>query len=178
VFGVDKTVQKTTVAPGTVNRLDVALLVDSSVPASALAGLKASVASVAGINAKRGDTLAVSRFAFAKQTATKPAGPAASLMSNPLGLAKYVALALGTMIFLFMMRRGLKRRETEGVAPEPTWLREIERSVAVGELEAAPTRITLDPATQRREALKVEAAEIAKKQPEQLVVQVTEWLKE
>ncbi len=31
-FGVDKTVQRTTVAPGSVNKLNVALLVDSSVP--------------------------------------------------------------------------------------------------------------------------------------------------
>jgi flagellar M-ring protein FliF len=181
VFGVDKTVQKTTVAPGTVNRLDVALLVDSSVPAATVAGLKKSVASMAGVIPKRGDTLAVSTMAFAKQpTSTTAAGsPIAGVMANPLGLAKYVLLGLATLIFLFMMRRSLKRRENEGVAPEPTWLREIERSVAVAELEAAPARVhTLDPASARRAALKAEAEEIAEKQPEQIAVQVSAWLKE
>jgi flagellar M-ring protein FliF len=177
-FGVDRTVQKTTVAPGSVNRLDVALLVDSSVPAAAVAGLKQSVASMAGVDPKRGDTLAVSRIAFAKQ-ATAGAAKSSPLTSlNPIALGKYVALGLATLVFLFFMRRGLKRREREGVAPEPTWLREIERSVAVGELEAAPQRAALDPASTRREALKAEAEEIVTKQPEQLAVQVTEWLKE
>lgn len=180
VFGVDKTVQKTTVAPGSVNRLDVALLVDSSVPAAAVAGLQKSVASMAGIIPKRGDTLAVSKIAFAKQPAstTAAASPIAGLMANPLGLAKYVLLGLATLIFLFMTRRALKRREGEGVAPEPTWLREIERSVAVAELEAAPSRSMLDPASARRAALKAEAEEIAQKQPEQIAVQVSAWLKE
>jgi flagellar M-ring protein FliF len=180
VFGVDKTVQKTTVAPGTVNRLDVALLVDSSVPAATVAGLKKSVASMAGVIPRRGDTLAVSTMTFAKQpTSTTAAGsPIAGIMANPLGLAKYVLLGLATLIFLFMMRRALKRRENEGVAPEPTWLREIERSVAVAELEAVPSRHTLDPASARRAALKAEAEEIAQKQPEQIAVQVSAWLKE
>ncbi len=180
VFGVDKTVQKTTVAPGTVNRLDVALLVDSSVPAATVASLQKSVASMAGVSTKRGDTLAVSRITFAKQPTTPAAGsPIAGIMKNPLGAAKYVLLGLASLLFLFFMRRSLKRRENEGVAPEPTWLREIERSVAVAELEAAPpVRGALDPAQARRAALKAEAEEIAKKQPEQIAVQVSEWLKD
>ena len=100
-------------------------------------------------------------------------------MANPLALLKYVGLAFGTLIFLFGVRRGLKRREAEGVGAEPTWLREIERSVAVAELEAAPaTRGAIDPVHARRAALKAEAEEIASKQPEQIAVQVSEWLKD
>jgi flagellar M-ring protein FliF len=179
VFGVDKTVQKTTVAPGTVNRLDVALLIDKSVPAATVASLRKSVASMAGIIPKRGDTLAVSTIAFAKPTSTTTtASPIAGLMANPLGLAKYVLLGLAALIFLFMMRRNLKRREKEGVAAEPTWLREIQGAIPVAELEAGPSRGILDPAQARRAALKAEAEEIAQKQPEQIAVQVSAWLKE
>jgi flagellar M-ring protein FliF len=178
-FGVDKTVQKTTVAPGTVNRLDVALLIDSSIPAATVASLQKSVASMAGVIPKRGDTLAVSRITFAKPPATAAAAsPIAGLMANPLGLVKYVVLGLAAMIFLFMMRRGLKRRENEGVAAEPTWLREIQRAIPVAELEAGPNRNAFDPAGARRAALKAEAEEIAQKQPEQIAVQVSAWLKE
>jgi hypothetical protein len=82
------------------------------------------------------------------------------------------------LVFLFMVRRGLKQREEEGIGAEPTWLREIERSVAVAELEAAPIRPALDPVNARRTALKAEAEEIADKQPEQIALQVSEWLKE
>ncbi len=180
-YGVDKTVQRTTVAPGAVNRLDVALLVDASVPKKTVASLKQSVASLAGIDTKRGDTLAVSQIAFAKPAVvtTPKTSPVSSLMANPLALLKYVGLAFGTLIFLFGVRRGLKRREAEGVGAEPTWLREIERSVAVAELEAAPaTRGAIDPVHARRAALKAEAEEIASKQPEQIAVQVSEWLKD
>lgn len=181
-YGVDRTVQKTTVAPGSVNRIDVALLVDSSVPAKTVASLKQSVASLAGIQPKRGDTLAVSQLSFAKApaTTTPKASPIAGLMANPLSLLKYVGLSFGMLLFLFGIRRGLKRREGEGVGAEPTWLREIERSVAVAELEAAPitSRNAIDPLNARRAALKAEAEEIADKQPEQIAVQVSEWLKD
>jgi len=178
-YGVDKTVQKTTVAPGTVDRVDVALLVDSSVPAAEVTSLKQSVASMAGLDTKRGDTLAVSRIQFAKQsTGSTSSGSPIAMLGNPLALAKWVLLGLATLIFLFMMRRSLKRREREGIAPEPTWLREIQRAVPVAELQAAPERPAIDPVNARRAALKAEAEEIAEKQPEQLAMQVTEWLKE
>ncbi len=50
----------------------------------------------------------------------------------------------------------------------------------VAELTAAPLpeRPELDPAQARREALKAEAEQIAEKQPEQIAIQVAEWLKE
>ena len=132
-FGVDKTVQRTVIAPGTVDQLDVALMIDSSVPKSEVASIKKSVASLAGIQPKRGDTLSVSTIKFAPQTTTKSTAAATgigALMANPLGLAKYVLLGLGSLVFLFMMSRKLKRSEREGLAPEPTWLREISRSDA------------------------------------------------
>src|SRR3954447_20597662 len=67
-FGVDKTVTRTKVAPGGVNRLDVALVVDRSVPRAELAAIRAAVSGAAGILPSRGDTIAVSQVAFAKPT--------------------------------------------------------------------------------------------------------------
>jgi len=93
-------------------------------------------------------------------------------------MVKYVGLALAMLVFLVLVRRGLKRREGEGIGAEPTWLREIERSVAVAELEAGPMRHAIDPVNARRAALKAEAEDIAAKQPEQIALQVSEWLKE
>jgi flagellar M-ring protein FliF len=181
-YGVDKTVQRTTVAPGSINKLSIALMLDSSVPAAEVASIKKSVASLAGIVPGRGDTLAVTSLAFAKQkpvTTTVPATGVAAIMANPLGLAKYALLGLASLVFLFLMSRKIKRSERESLAPEPTWLREIQRATPVGELEATRVRGELtDPATARTAALKAEAAEIAKRQPEQLAAQVGQWLKE
>lgn len=182
-FGVDKTVERTVVAPGSVDRLSIALLLDSSVPKAEVASIKQSVASLAGIQPKRGDTLSVSTIKFATPaptttTAAKKTG-IASIMANPLGLARYAGLGLGCVLFLFFMMRHLKRREREGLASEPTWLREIQRATPVGELEATRVRGELtNPAAQRSAALRSEAAEIAMRQPEQLAQQVGQWLKE
>lgn len=179
-YGVDKTVSHTTVAPGTVRRLDVALLVDTSVPQAQVTALQKSVASLAGIDTKRGDTLAVSRIAFAKppSATTTKAGPLA-MLGNVAGLAKLVLAVVAAIVFLLLMRRGLKRREREGIAPEPTWLREIARAVPVGELEAGlGVRRALGPGVQRSAGLKAEAEEIAINQPEQIAAQVGQWLKE
>ena len=49
-WGVDKKVTSTEVAPGTVNKLNVALLVDKSVPGPVFKQLQSTVAAAAGVN--------------------------------------------------------------------------------------------------------------------------------
>lgn len=180
-FGVDKTVSRTVVAPGSVNKIDVALIVDESVPAAQVAALQKSVAAMAGVNAARGDTLAVTTLAFAEPP--KAASPAAGGLPIPpamLGLLKWVGVLLGSGAFLFLLRKNLKRREGEGVAIEPTWLREIERAVPVGALEAgtATLDISADPEAERRHQLKGQVQELARGNPEQVALQINQWMRE
>lgn len=181
-FGVDKTVSHTVVAPGSVNKLAVALMVDTSVPAAQVAALQKSVAAMAGVTPARGDTLAVTTLAFAAQP--KPtAAPAAGGLPIPpamLGLLKWVGVLLGSGVFLFLLRKNLKRREGEGVAIEPTWLREIERSVPVHALESgsAPLEISVDPEGERRHQLKTQVQELARGNPEQVALQINQWMRE
>jgi flagellar M-ring protein FliF len=180
-FGVDKTVQRTVVAPGSVNQLHVALVLDSSVSKPEVTSIKQSVSSLAGLVPKRGDTISVTSIHFAKPapvTTVAPTTGVGGLMANPIGLAKYAALGLASLIFIFWMTRNLKRREREGIGAEPTWLREIQRSVPVGELEAAHALELTSPASVKSAALKAEANEIAMRQPDQLAQQVGQWLKE
>ena len=61
--GVDKTVTKTDVAPGAVNKLQVALVVDKSVPAADFAALQDAIKGAAGIDAKRGDVFQAAQVA-------------------------------------------------------------------------------------------------------------------
>ena len=134
-FGVDKTVQRTKVAPGQVNRLSVGLVVDKSVPPAQVAALKNAVSAAAGIDTKRGDVLNVSQVAFAKRDRPPPAaGPAGGM----LGYAKYGAAGLGLLAFLFFVMRHLKKRERESLG-EPTWLRQIESPTTLADLEAGRT---------------------------------------
>jgi flagellar M-ring protein FliF len=175
-FGVDKTVERTVVAPGAVSRIDVALMLDKSIPAPQVEELKASVASLAGVDTKRGDTLAVSSvtFAKAKEEAAK-AEAAPGPLSNPLGLAKYVGLGLGIAIFLFLMRRNLKKRESEASIAEPTWLREIQRNVPIAQLESGNGNGHV---RNGRGGLHEQVEELAETQPRQVAAQVGAWLKD
>lgn len=177
-YGLDRTVQHTVVAPGTVNKLDIALLVDSSVPAAQASALKQSVAAMAGLDPKRGDTIELSRISFAKLPTATATAPKLGPLANPIGLAKYVAIALAALVFLFLMRRGLKRREGESLAGEPVWLREIEGPTPIAELEVAPVRTALDPAQERRATVRGQVEEIVRREPEQVAAQIGQWLKE
>jgi flagellar M-ring protein FliF len=170
-YGVDKTVTRTKVAPGAVNRLNVALVVDKSVPKAEIPAIQAAVSNAAGIVPSRGDTIAVSQVAFAKPvTAGAPgAGPAGGM----IGYAKLGAAGLGLLLFLFFTARQLRRREGETLLREPSWLREIEAPTTLAHLErprgsALPER-SGDPA-------RVQVEELAEREPERVAQQIRSWM--
>ena len=175
-FGVNKTVQRTKVAPGQVNRLSVGLVVDKSVPAAQVAQIKNAVSAAAGIDAKRGDVLNVSQVAFAKPAAAAPAaGPAGDIM----GYAKYGAVGLGLLAFLFFVMRHLKKRERESLG-EPTWLRQIEAPTTLADLEAGrTTRMSaLAGEMPGPTATRLSAERIAEEDPERVAQQIRTWMQE
>ena len=173
-WAVDKTVTKTQIAPGSVNRLNVALMVDSSVPASQLASLKSAIASAAGINPARGDQLSVSALKFAKQP-TAPTTPAPSAMGKYIGYAKWAGLGLALLAFLFFMSRHLKRREREDLA-DPVWLRELTTPRPLAALEAAPNLETMEEPPGEASIRRVKEA--AQNQPDRIAQQVRAWMQE
>jgi flagellar M-ring protein FliF len=178
-FGVDKTVERRVVAPGAVERLDVAILFDESVTADQVVDLRNAVGALVGLDAERGDTVSTATLAFAEPPKEKAAaaGGAAALLANPMGLLKYVVIGVGSILFLFFMRRGLRRRESEQFAPEPTWLRQIEGSVPIAQLGPGPQRPT-DPVKELRDRSRNEVEEIVKREPDKVASQVGQWLRE
>jgi flagellar M-ring protein FliF len=180
-YGVDKTIQHSVVAPGTVNKINVALMIDSSVPAAQVASVQKSVESLVGYTQSRGDSIAVTRLQFAKQSSTAAGAKSSPLSSlgSPLSIAKDAFGVIGALLFLFLMRRALKRREGDASVPSPTWLRELESSVTVAELEAGVGVPQLPPAVvERRNAVHAQVEEIAENQPEAIASQVAAWMKE
>jgi flagellar M-ring protein FliF len=132
-FGVGKVVTHTKVAPGAVNKLDVAVMVDPSVPPKTAKALQQAISSAAGINTTRGDTISLSSVPFAKQPA---AAAKASPVGGMIGYAKYAALGLGSLLFLFFVTRHLRRREQGDLIGEPVWLNQINSPRPVGQLAA------------------------------------------
>jgi flagellar M-ring protein FliF len=170
-FAVDKTVTRTKVAPGGVNRLNVALVVDKSVPKAELPAIQAAVSSAAGILPSRGDTIAVSQVAFAKPTAI--ATPGGGPPGGMLGYAKIGAIVLALLAFLFFSARQLRRREGEMLVREPKWLREIEAPTTLAQLEG-PRASALPARTNHPARLQVE--ELAEKEPERVAQQIRTWM--
>jgi flagellar M-ring protein FliF len=175
-FGVNKTVTHTTVAPGAVNAQTVSVLVDKTVPASALPAIRNAVAGAVGLNAKRGDVLSVSQIPFAKPTATttSPTSP-----TKLIGYAKYGVIGIGALLFLFFMRRNLKRREREVFTGQPTWLRELETprplaALAAGDDENVEVKRLRSPVN----VPKRQVEELVERDPDRVAQQVRAWMSE
>jgi flagellar M-ring protein FliF len=176
-FGVDKQITHTQIAPGAVQKLNVALLVDKKVPPADVRSLQKAVGAAAGIDKKRGDAMQVSRVGFTGLTPVKGGGS----MTNILGYAKYVLLGFGMLGFLVFLGRHLRRRENEELA-DPTWLREIQAPRSLAELEYAEEDTvamappTLPPSEELMARRRVE--DLVDQEPERVAQQVRAWMKE
>lgn len=175
-MGVDRTVSHSTIAPGTVTGEHVSVLLDNSVPSSAVPSIKQAIENAAGLEPKRGDTIFIGRMAFAKSAAAAAAGGASSM----LGYAKDALLGIASIVFLFFTTRFLRKREREGIDHEPIWLSELEMPVPLSALEretsasSQPERELVasgSPARQRVE-------ELATSSPDTVAKQLRTWMKE
>jgi flagellar M-ring protein FliF len=183
-LGVGKVVTHSTIAPGTVENQHVSVLLDKSVPASALPAIREAVTNAAGIQTKRGDTISIGQVAFAKSTT------AAAAASSPLSMAKYVLLGIGAMLFLFFTTRSLRKRERETI-DEPVWLRELEAPMRLSELERetaprAPVMAAAAPATGGGGAragngppsVREQVEQLVDTNPDQVAAQLRNWMQE
>lgn len=133
-MGVNRVVTHSTIAPGAVENQHVSVLLDKSVPATAVPAIREAITNAAGLQPKRGDTISIGRLAFAKPLV--PAAPGGGL----LGYAKYLLIALAAGAFLFFTTRSLRRREQAPIDEQPPWLRELELPVRLSELERETPR--------------------------------------
>ena len=176
-FGVDKTVTHTRIAPGAINGQQVSVLLDRSVPASALPQIRAAVASAAGIDARRGDVLTVGQVAFARP----PVAAAPSPVATYGGYLKYVFVTIAALGFLLFVTRQLKRRESETLAGEPTWLSEIQAPRTLAELERLehddhPTHVR--PLRTPEQPARLQVEDLVERDPDRVAQQVRAWMAE
>jgi len=172
-FGVDKTVVRTKVAPGSVNKLNVALIVDKTVPAAEIPALESAVSSAAGIDTVRGDAISVSQIAFAKPPKADAVGAAGGGM---LGYAKYVLAGLALIAFLIFSARHLRRREGEVLMRQPQWLREIEAPTTLADLERPRSKSALPERSENQARDQIQ--ELAERDPERVAQQIRTWMRD
>jgi flagellar M-ring protein FliF len=176
---VDKQVDRTKVAPGEVNKINVALLVDKSVPAADFQAVQQAVSSAAGIDNTRGDVMQAAQVPFAKVEAPK-AGPVPTTLLGPL---KWVGIGFASLLFLFFMSRALRKREGEALAT-PAWLTEIEEPVPLAQLEQqtqvlnAPQHPTITLPPRAPDANLQAIDQLMEREPERVAAQVKQWMSE
>jgi flagellar M-ring protein FliF len=172
-FGVNKTVTHDAIAPGKINRQTVSVLVDTSVPASAIPALRAAVTNAVGLNTTRGDMLSFGQVAFAKPTTTPTASPL-----NPIAYAKYALAGLAALVFLFFMRRSLKKREQEGLAGQPTWVRELAAPRPLPALEGNAEATQVMQLQAPVNVAKRQIEDLVQRDPDRVAQQVRAWMSE
>jgi len=173
-YGVDKTVTKTQVSPGAVEKLQVAVLLDKSVSAADETALRQTLAAAAGIDAARGDQLAISRVTFDNPAAeaAKPSG-----MQIP-AVAKYGGLALLLLVATFLTWRGLRKREKTPLGTEPVWLSELtEPEPPTQPMQLKPAAKTV-PLRREKPAVQEQVEMLADKEPAQMAHQIRSWMNE
>src|SRR5215208_2383038 len=164
---IGKTVERTKVAPGQVNRQNVAVVVDKSVPPADVQALQETLATAAGIDEARGDTITVSQVAFAKPK--EPVKPGAA--DGAMGTLKWIPLGLAMLLFLFFITRHLRRHESEQL--EPVWLREIETPTTLADLEGDQGPAFIEPPVN---PVRQQVEEIVEQHPDRVAQQVRAWL--
>jgi flagellar M-ring protein FliF len=168
-FGVDRTTTRVVQAPGTVQGLSVALVVDEGA-AVADAELRNLVAAAAGIDENRGDAIAISRVATPPTEDLAPADEGGFLAN----LQRIVALAMLALIAigLFLMSRRRRDDEEDRVVPA--------RVRPTPELDASwrdetPTEMFEQP-DEIPYTARDEVAELVERQPEEIASLLRGWL--
>jgi flagellar M-ring protein FliF len=184
-------------APGAVKKLSVAVMINSdAVEGANEAQLQQLISSAVGLDATRGDTIAVSAMTFDKTGADAAkkeldAAQAADEQAAMISMIKNGALIFGVVVLILMAFIGNRRRQKkmqkalqaqiDRFEAEQAELDAVRTPVAIaaggaaGELTAGPPA-ELDPEVLAREERSREISVLATQQPEEVVTLLRGWL--
>jgi flagellar M-ring protein FliF len=187
-FAVDKITEQVETAPGAVERLSVAVLVDDVAEASDMADIQTLVTAAAGIDPARGDTIQVRALAFddsAEQAADEAlAGEqAAAQKSQMLDLARTVGAVLLVGLILFFSFRSARKATVHRVPIAlpvgPERVDATHAPIDVTDAEALlPAPRALSPFEAPREIGSSHLADLIESQPDDVAQLLRGWLVE
>ena len=183
-FAVNRTVESTTIAPGQVTRLNVAVLVDeATVTEEQRATIETMIGTAAGVDLARGDQVTVTRLPFDTSSADT-AAEAAELEAVAAAAAERTSMIrTGVIAFLIVIAMLLAYRSTRRAR------REVATPIDIGAIRAAqisdqePSALSsggaalapVDPSS--HEALD-ELSALADRRPEEVAQILQSWLAE
>jgi flagellar M-ring protein FliF len=187
-LAVDKVTETRTAAPGAVERLSVAVVLDAEAAGViAPAEIQALVAAATGIDEARGDVVQVSRMAF-DDTAAKAAEEefaaleAAEKNAQRMSLIRTAGILLVVGLMLLYALRVMRRDKREEVElPFDVQARQLALEAQEAAALAAAERRALEPApmtTEERQRLSIqgEIGELVERQPEEVAQLLRGWL--
>ena len=192
-FAVDKVTRKINTAPGAVERLSVAVLLDDSAQAEYGTGqIEQLVTAAAGLNPRRGDTVQVTRLAFdrsAQEAAQEEldAAAAEAKAAQTMNLIRTAVVVFVILLVLalayFSMRRAtktkatpvdIKRLEALMDAKRDEEQRQLAMLNELPEIEAPP--IELPPEVAERVQVHAEIVDLIDSQPDEVAQLLRGWL--
>ncbi len=178
---LNRTQEVISTAPGDVEQISISVLLDESIPDEEATSLQSAIATAAGMEADRGDTITVTRIAFdtteiEEAKVAIAAAEAAAAQTNMLRLAiPVVAVVLAGGIFFFLLRKVSRAQAGQGYA-----LAVDEGPAALGPgSEVANAMGALQAAEQRRQSeANQEVTTFARAQPKAVAEVVQTWMRE
>ena len=187
-YALDRTVSSTMKVPGEITRLTVAVLVDeAAVTEEQMAAIEEMVATAAGIDSDRGDTVTITRLPFDTSMITEAEDAAAAVdaaasQAQMMSMARTGAIVLVIVIALFLAYRSAKQARKVTAIP-----------IDIGELTTSMPRLNAGPqmaieAPQHSETMALMAARppapedelavIADQRPQEVANVLRAWLNE
>lgn len=169
-FEVNETKEKVVIAPGSIKRLTVAVLVDANVNKAQQDSITKTVSSAVGLNTTRGDAISVESIPFNTELADKQRKDELEYDQQQTYLTwlKYGSGVLAIIIILFVMRNFQRRKQDQ------------EELEAMTEPEPVPVAATksISPKDQEKALQRESIEKLAKSKPADVAQLLKAWLSE
>lgn len=186
-YEINEAKEKTVASPGSIKRVNIAVLVNDNITPAQQESILRSVSSAVGINQDRGDTVSVEPLPFSTELADKRAAEEQAERDRQ-DRNMYIAIALVLLVIAlivgyFVMKKRKEERLAREAAEEQARLEEEERlrleaeraaAIAAGEVE--PEELTAEEQAHLNERAVIE--ELIRNKPAEVAMLVKTWLSE
>ena len=186
-YEINEETEKTVASPGSIKRVNVAVLVNEDITQAQQESIQRSVASAVGIVEERGDTVSVEPLPFSTELADRRAAEEQAEKDRQ-ERNMYIAIALVLLIVCgivaYYIRRKRERERLAAEAAEAARLAEEEerrreeeaRAAAIASGEVAAEELTPEELAQQNERLAIE--ELIRNKPADMAMLIKTWLAE
>ena len=186
-YEINEETEKTVASPGSIKRVNVAVLVNEDITQAQQESIQRSVASAVGIVEERGDTVSVEPLPFSTELAERRAAEEQAEKERQ-ERNMYIAIALVLLIVCgivaYYIRRKRERERLAAEAAEAARLAEEEerrreeeaRAAAIASGEVAAEELTPEELAQQNERLAIE--ELIRNKPADMAMLIKTWLAE